>query len=87
MANHANTRKRMRQDVKRRIRNRSARSRLRTAVKKVRVAAEAGQHDEARAALPTAVSLLDSTASKGIIHPNAAARTKSRLVKLVAGLD
>jgi small subunit ribosomal protein S20 len=68
--------KRMRTNEIRRERNRAFRSRLRSALKKVRSAdsAEAGM-----AALGEASSLLDRAARKRIIHPNKAARTKSRL--------
>ncbi|MGH7497787.1 MAG: 30S ribosomal protein S20, partial [Gemmatimonadales bacterium] len=60
---------------------RTQRSKLRTAVKKVR-AATAG---EATAAYAEAVKMLDRAGRKRLIHPNAAARQKSRLAKLVAG--
>jgi small subunit ribosomal protein S20 len=59
--------------------NRTQRSQLRTAIKKVRTAAGA----EARAAYDQAVQLLDRAGRKRLIHPNAAARNKSRLAKLV----
>jgi small subunit ribosomal protein S20 len=73
--------KRMRQGRTRTTLNRTHRSQLRTAVKKVRTATGA----EAKAAYEEAVKLLDRAGRKAIIHKNAAARTKSRLAKLVAG--
>jgi small subunit ribosomal protein S20 len=68
--------KRMRTNAKRAERNRAARSRLRTAIKKVRQAESA---EAATTAFQTATSLLDRAASSRLIHPNNAARTKSRL--------
>jgi small subunit ribosomal protein S20 len=72
--------KRMRQGRTRSTLNRTHRSQLRTAVKKVRAATGA----EAKAAYEEAVKLLDRAGRKSIIHKNAAARQKSRLAKLVA---
>ena len=57
-------------------RNRTARARIRTAVKKVR---EAGDPDTARALLSEAVSLLDRAGRRRLIHPNRVARIKSQL--------
>jgi small subunit ribosomal protein S20 len=59
--------------------NRTQRSQLRTAIKKVRGAAAA----QAQAVYEEAVRLIDRAGRKRLIHPNAAARTKSRLSKLV----
>ena len=61
-------------------RNRALRSRLRTALKKVR---QAPDKASAETALQEAISTVDRTTSKGIIHKNAAARYKSRLSRLV----
>ena len=72
--------KRMRQGRARAITNRTQRSQLRTALRKVRAATGA----EAQAAYAEAVKLLDRAGKKNIIHKNAAARHKSRLAKLVA---
>ncbi|HHJ19158.1 MAG TPA: 30S ribosomal protein S20 [Gammaproteobacteria bacterium] len=79
MANIASARKRARQAVKKRAHNMSLRSRMRTYVKRVRAAIDAGDKDAATAAYSDVVSSLDSSASKGIIHANNAARKKSRL--------
>jgi len=73
--------KRMRQARARATLNRTQRSQLRTALKKVRSATGAA---EAQAAYADAVKLLDRAGQKNIIHKNAAARQKSRLAKLVA---
>ncbi len=72
--------KRMRQAATRTAQNRTQRSRLRTALKKVRAAAGA----EVESAYAEAVQLLDRAGRKHLIHPNAAARQKSRLAKLKA---
>lgn len=79
MANIASARKRARQAVKKRAHNMSLRSRMRTYVKRVRAAIDAGDKDAATAAYAEVVSSLDSSTSKGIIHANNAARKKSRL--------
>ncbi len=65
-------------------RNRTLRSRLRTALKKVR---QASDKASAETALQAAISTVDKTTSKGIIHKNAAARYKSRLSRLVQTMD
>lgn len=71
--------KRMRQAKTHTTLNRTHRSQLRTAIKKVRAAAA----PEAQTAYAEAVQLLDRAGRKRLIHPNAAARQKSRLAKLV----
>ena len=73
-----------RQSLKRNEHNRQLRSRLRTALKAIRAAIDAGNLDEAREALGKTFSLVDKMANKGIIHKNAAGRYKSRLVKRVS---
>ena len=77
MANTASAIKRVRSNNRKRIRNKITRSRTRTAV---RVAREATL-EEAKAATMAAISALDRAAHKGVIHPNNAARRKSRLMK------
>jgi small subunit ribosomal protein S20 len=72
--------KRMRQGRARTVQNRTQRSALRTALRRVRAATGA----EATEAYAEAVKLLDRAAQKNIVHRNAAARQKSRLAKLVA---
>ena len=79
MANTPQARKRARQAEKRRLRNRMHRSRVRTAIKKVLAAIQAGDRQRAEEAYRQAVPVIDSVARKGIIHPNKAARHKSRL--------
>jgi len=64
------------------VRNRQSRSQLRTAIKKVRAA---GSKADAQKAYLAATRLLDRAGRKNLIHPNAAARQKSRLARVVAG--
>lgn len=79
MANIASARKRARQNEKRRQQNASQRSMMRTHVKNVVKAVQAGDKEAATAALRKAVPVLDSAAGKGLIHKNKAARHKHRL--------
>jgi small subunit ribosomal protein S20 len=69
-----------RQSVKKRLRNRMVRSATRGAVKKAETAIAAGDPEAAREAVRAALSNLDRAAKKGVIHANAAARRKGRLV-------
>ena len=79
MANTAQAKKRVRQAEKARQHNASLRSRFRTYVKKVIAAIRAGDKSQAEAAFRSATPVIDSTARKGLIHVNKAARHKSRL--------
>ena len=81
MANTLSSKKRARQNEKRRSRNQAVRSRAKTYVKQAREAIEAGEIEKAEEAVRVAASELDSAASKGVIHKNKAARRKSRLMK------
>ncbi|HEV8232375.1 MAG TPA: 30S ribosomal protein S20 [Thermoanaerobaculia bacterium] len=77
MANIKSAQKRMRQQAKRHARNKSARSRLRSEIKKYRTSEGPAKSDR----LPGTYSEIDHARKKGVIHPNAAARYKSRLAK------
>lgn len=79
MANSAQATKRARQAEKQRQHNAAQRAAMRTTVKKVLAAIEAGDQAEANAAFRVAQSSLDGMARKGIIHKNKAARAKSRI--------
>jgi len=79
MANHKSAEKRIRQTERRNEVNRRNRARLRTQIKALRTAIEAGDQQQAKAALNEAVSLIDKSIQKGVLHRNAAARYKSRL--------
>ena len=80
MARHISAERQARKALKHRKRNRSYKSKLTTAVKKVR---SAKGKDEAAAALTKIHKLLDQLAAKGIIHRNNAANKKSRLTRHV----
>ena len=86
MANSAQATKRARQAENNRQRNASQRSMLRTAVKKVVAANDAGDADAAKEAYKGAVPLIDRMAGKGLIHANKAARHKSRLNQHIRSL-
>jgi len=73
--------KRLRTSLVRAERNQRSRSRLRTAVKKVR---SAESREDAEAAFRSATALLDQAAARRLIHPNKAARAKSQLARAVA---
>lgn len=79
MPNIKSAAKRQRQDIVRRERNRSAKRELRTLCKRVRDAVSAGDVAKAEAEFRAAVKKLDRAGARKVIHPNAAARTKSRL--------
>jgi len=78
---HASAVKAHRQTLKRTEHNRELRSRLRTGLKNIRAAIDAGETDRAKSLLSETFSLIDKMSGKGIIHDNAAGRYKSRLVK------
>lgn len=80
MANSKAAQKRVRINETKRLRNRPYRSACRTLVKKAELAINAGDQAVAQTAVLEAVSMLDRTAGKGIIHANNAARRKSRLM-------
>jgi small subunit ribosomal protein S20 len=67
--------------VRRRARNRSQRQAARTQFRKAQTTIVGGNLEEAPATIKSAISGIDKAASKGIIHPNNAARHKSRLMK------
>jgi small subunit ribosomal protein S20 len=81
MPNIRSAQKRMRQEEKRRLRNRSVKSEVRTAVTKARNAIAADPAEpQTEDAIRTAIRELDSAVSKGVLHRNNAARRKSRLM-------
>ena len=86
MANSAQARKRARQAVKQRAHNASLRSVLRTSIKKVIKAIEAGDKAAAQAAYNDNVSVIDRIADKKIVHKNKASRHKSRLSAAVKAM-
>jgi small subunit ribosomal protein S20 len=81
VANIKSQKKRNRTNEKARLRNKSVKSALKTATKKVLAAVEAGDHDSAVTAALAASVQLDRAAAKGVIHKNQAANRKSGLMK------
>ena len=75
--------KRLRQSLERRTQNRAVKSTVKTQVRKVREAVQAGDIAKAEAELRLAAKRLDRAGAKRVIHPNAASRTKSRLAHLI----
>ncbi|MBS0194236.1 MAG: 30S ribosomal protein S20 [Proteobacteria bacterium] len=86
MANIKSAKKRAKQAEVHRARNASARSMLRTAVKKVLKAIHAGDAAAAQTAFSTAQPILDRYSARGLIHKNKAARHKSRLTARIKAL-
>lgn len=86
MANSVQARKRARQANEQRAHNMSQRSSLRTAIKKVRKAIDAGDKNAAQAVFKDSQSVIDSIADKNIVHKNLAARQKSRLSAAIKAL-
>jgi len=84
MANHASALKRMRQSEKKRLRNMSYRSKVKTAVKKYLSAVQEKQEDAGRL-LSAAMGLLQGGVSKGVFHRNTASRAIARLSKKLPG--
>ncbi len=87
MANTKSAMKRIRQNEKRRLRNRTYRGNARVQVKNARLALETGNLEEARTAINVAVSALDKAAQKGVLHQNNASRRAGRLMKKLAVLE
>lgn len=86
MANIKSAKKRAIQAEKNRQHNASRRSMMRTFMKKVTTAIEAGNKEEATKAFAEVQPILDRYATKGLIHKNKAARQKSRLNTLIKAL-
>ena len=83
MANIKSAKKRVLVAQTKADRNKSIKSSVKTAVKKVRVAIEAQDKEAAKAALLNATTVIDKAASKGVYHKNTASRKVSRLAKAV----
>lgn len=83
MPNTKSAKKRLRQSEERRVRNRSAKTILRSQVRKVRESVATGAVDQAQASFQEATRKLDQAGANKLIHPNKAARLKSRLSKAI----
>jgi small subunit ribosomal protein S20 len=86
MSNHKSAAKKARRDAEARLRNRSNRSSLKSAVKKFLTAIATGNKAEAAALLPKTLGVVDRAVRKGVVHKNAANRAKSRLTLKVNAL-
>jgi small subunit ribosomal protein S20 len=87
VANIKSQQKRNRTNERARLRNKSVKSSVRTAVRAFREAAEAGEKDKAAELLVSTSRKLDKAASKGVIHKNQAANKKSALAHLLHKLS
>jgi small subunit ribosomal protein S20 len=87
LANTASAKKRIRQNEKRRMRNKVWRNRARTTVREARTAIDSGDREAAENATLIAIEQLDKAASKGVIHNKNASRRKSRLMKSLAAME
>ncbi len=84
MPSHKAAAKSLKQDARRNAHNRSTKSRIRTVIKKVRVAVSENNIEVAKTELRMAVSALDTAAKTHLIHSRNASRRKSRLMQLVS---
>ena len=84
MANTRSAQKRNRQAQKRRVRNQGVRTRVKSAVKKVRETLERGELAAAQEAFLVAARVIDQASSKGVVHRNTASRKIARLASAVA---
>lgn len=87
MPNTKSAKKRLQQDIGRRARNRAVKSAIRTQVKRMLAAVEAGDAAKSQVELKAVVKRLDQASAKGVVHKNTAARTKSRLTQRVKAID
>lgn len=87
MANHKSAEKRNRQAQIRRMRNRVNKTKMRSAIRRVNTAVEAGSAEVAKDALQQAIPVIAKTASKGTIHKRTSSRKISRLTQRVKKLE
>lgn len=87
MANIKSAKKRILVNEAKAARNKSIKTGVKTAVKKVDVAVAEGNKEAAAAALQNAISTIDKAATKGVFHKNTASRKISRLTKAVNGVE
>jgi small subunit ribosomal protein S20 len=87
VANKISAAKRQRQNAARRLRNRTAKSTVRTATRRFKTAVEQQDTETAAVELKQVIKLIDSYANKGLFHKNTAARKKSRLTAMLNKLS
>jgi small subunit ribosomal protein S20 len=83
LANHKSAFKRARQNEVKRTRNRSYKTRVKKAIREVRSAVEGSTIEQTQLSFTKAVSIIQKTASNGVIHRNQAARKISRLARRI----
>jgi len=83
VAHSKSAKKRNRQNSNRRMINKSNKTQLRSLIKQFDKAQEDNDNDTCKTVLPRAIKILDKSVSRGIVHKNMAARTKSRLTRKV----
>ncbi|MDN5347319.1 MAG: small subunit ribosomal protein [Clostridia bacterium] len=82
MPNIKSAAKRVKITAKRTLRNKAVKSQVKTAIKKFRTALMEGTLEQKQLSLRNAIRILDKAVTKGVLHPNTAARKKSRLQRL-----
>lgn len=87
MPNNLNAAKRQRQNISRRMRNRTVKSSCKTAVRAFEIALKENNKEVAEEKLKISVKMLDSAAGKGVFHKNTVARKKSRMNQALAGIE
>lgn len=86
MANHKSAIKRARQNEERRLRNRARKTRMKNVIRSLEEAIASNSKDTAVERLKSAIAVIDTTASKGVIHKNTASRKVARLSRRVNAL-
>ena len=87
MPTSLSAKKRVRQDAKRRARNRTVKSAVRTQMRKLETALDGGNVEAAQDEFVAAVRAIDKAVTKGVLHRNTAARRKSRLAARLKAMD
>lgn len=82
MPNIKSAEKRVRQNVKRELRNRRTKSMLKSSIRRFEESLQSGDMEEAKVKLNAAVRQIDRAATRGVVHKNTAARKKSRLSRI-----
>jgi small subunit ribosomal protein S20 len=83
MAHTSSAKKRLRQNEKRRLRNRATKKAIKTQIKRVLTACDQGDLEKLRQEYNSVAQQLDKAAARRIVHPNLAARKKSQLARMV----
>jgi small subunit ribosomal protein S20 len=86
MPTSLSAKKRVRQNEKRRLRNRTVKSAVKTQIRKAETALESGDAEVARTEVAAATRAIDKAVAKGVLHKNTAARRKSRLASKLHAL-